>query len=484
MSSRKILIVGGGITGLTLCHEIQRLAPATRILLCEKSSRLGGWLHTAKYDDARYETGPRSLNRIKGQLTLQLCDRLGLSDKIIPASQASNVRYIVAMDGKIHPLPSSLIQMFKSPLTKAMPLHAIRDLLWPKAPTSGDISVDHFFRERLGPETTDLLISAMTAGIYSGDPSRLSMRSCFPAVADIAVESKSLVRGLLKQAFVRPHQPPCTIDSPNWTRIQQRLGKASMYSLIGGLSTLNETLEDGIRSCQNTTVLTDVEVTSICTRDLRVRFDNGNSDNFDIVYHTGRLNSLSSTLSESSSLKSLLDTVHYASLAVVSFGWRKDIGVPKGFGVLVPKCVIEAPQILGITFDSRTFPGHVPNGYSHVTVMMGGDRHPALVNTGDSNLTAIALDAVKCLLGISAEPDFKSVDIAREAIPQFYVGHGTLIRDILCEASRLNKNLKIMGTAISGVSINDCIKAATTEALDFANGMPGRTTPEYNFANV
>lgn len=70
MPPSKITILGGGITGLSAAFHLSRKFPSCHIHLLEKSSRLGGWVHSKRVQfgipggdvgSAVLELGPRTL---------------------------------------------------------------------------------------------------------------------------------------------------------------------------------------------------------------------------------------------------------------------------------------------------------------------------------------------------------------------------------------------------------------------------------------
>ncbi|KAI0238753.1 hypothetical protein L0F63_005546, partial [Massospora cicadina] len=78
MSHRKrVVILGGGIAGLTAGWRLAKKAPTTRlnITILEASSRVGGWLQSNVIPEvATFESGPRSLRPVgvPGLATLEL----------------------------------------------------------------------------------------------------------------------------------------------------------------------------------------------------------------------------------------------------------------------------------------------------------------------------------------------------------------------------------------------------------------------------
>ena len=75
-----VLIVGGGISGLSAAYYLSRLSKLQnksigKIILIESSNRFGGWVDTFRNaNGVLHELGPRSLRKAgeSGENTLQL----------------------------------------------------------------------------------------------------------------------------------------------------------------------------------------------------------------------------------------------------------------------------------------------------------------------------------------------------------------------------------------------------------------------------
>ncbi len=115
------LIVGGGITGLTVAHAsgLRMQPPECEVWEC--TDRLGGTIGTDRVDGYSVDWGPNGfLDR--EPLTLRLVDEIGLRDQLEPASLKSTNRFIVK-HGRLHPVPLSPAKILAtgllSPLEKA-----------------------------------------------------------------------------------------------------------------------------------------------------------------------------------------------------------------------------------------------------------------------------------------------------------------------------------------------------------------------------
>ena len=87
----RIVVVGGGIAGLAAAHHLVEVSAARRIplelILLESRDRLGGIIATERAGGCIIEGGPDAFLTEK-PWALALCQRLGLTDRLIPTREA------------------------------------------------------------------------------------------------------------------------------------------------------------------------------------------------------------------------------------------------------------------------------------------------------------------------------------------------------------------------------------------------------------
>src|ERR1035438_6232814 len=200
----KVVIIGGGISGLSTAYYLAKGGAASTIL--ESRARLGGVIQTERVEGCTLEAGPDSFLSIK-PAALELIADLGLASEVIGSNDHLRVTF-VRKNGRLVPLPDGLMMMVP---TKILPLITTGLVSWgtklrmglewfraPK-PKPGDESVAEFVEEHYGPEAVDYLAEPLLSGIYGGNPSELSVRSVLPRFVELAERYGSLTRGVLAE---------------------------------------------------------------------------------------------------------------------------------------------------------------------------------------------------------------------------------------------------------------------------------------------
>jgi len=234
-SPRRIVVLGGGITGLTAAYTLAQArrggAPIEELLI-EASDRLGGHLRTERVAGYVIEAGPDSFLAEKPEAAA-LCRELGLGDQLIGSNDAERRTYILH-HGRLVPLPDGLMFLVPTRLWPTLwsPLLSFRskaailtELFTPRPnshgfesaglkpgatpgaapgataetddPTSQDESVADFVRRHFGDSMLENIADPLLAGVYGGDSACLSVRAVLPRFWEMEQKYGSLGRGVL-----------------------------------------------------------------------------------------------------------------------------------------------------------------------------------------------------------------------------------------------------------------------------------------------
>ncbi len=449
----RVVVVGGGISGLSTAYYLQEAARKQGLplscTLVEGASRLGGKVVTDSQDGFVVEGGPDSFLTQK-PWAVELCRKLDLGEQLIGTNEASRKVYVL-WKGKLHKLPDGVLLIVPTRLQPFVlsplfsPLAKLRmglDLVIPARRDSGDESVASFVRRRLGSEALDKIAEPMMGGVHVSDPESQSLLATFPRFADIERKHGSLIRGMLAG---RRHRPPTT-------------GKPlpTFMTLVGGLGTLISTLVEKLDGCQ---ILTAATVTSLgaSADGYRLRLGDGTELQADAVVLATPARDAARLLDPvDSTLAERLRSIRYVSTATVSLGYRRDTFPHPldGFGVVIPSK--EARRITACTWTSTKFDGRAPTDGVLVRCFLGSPRDDREARLPDDEIIRVAREEMRELMGVGVEPVLTRVYHWPNGHPQYDVGH----LDLLAEIDRLraaHSGLYLTGSSYRGVGLPDCI---------------------------
>jgi protoporphyrinogen/coproporphyrinogen III oxidase len=163
-----IVIIGGGISGLALAHELA--ARNTPFLLLEASDRVGGVMRSGRVDGHLLAWGPQ-----RGRLTREfaaLVDDLGLRDDLI--TSPPDLPLYVFRKGRLRKVPFSIGAFVTSDIL-SWP-GKLRLLLEPFTSAARDEeAVADFFTRKIGREAYENLVGPLYGGLYASDPQQMQI---------------------------------------------------------------------------------------------------------------------------------------------------------------------------------------------------------------------------------------------------------------------------------------------------------------------
>jgi oxygen-dependent protoporphyrinogen oxidase len=445
----KVIIAGGGLSGLSLAWFLKELRPGWEILVLEAEARAGGKAWTIKEDGFVCEKGVNGVLDNKPS-TLALAARLGLDP--LRSNDAARRRFVIK-NGQLIQLPVSTTQFLSSKiLSISGRLRVVAEALVSKGDISKDESLADFARRRLGREAFEYLIDPMATGIYAGDPERLSLRSCFPRIHELERDYGSLIRAMIK----------LQIEA-------KKKGKKGPGAGPGGVLTSFTTgmseLVDALVRALGPAVRLNSSVASILKNNTgwRVYLQDGEELESSHVVLACPVKAVSEVLKETAQdIVKLAVQINYPPVSIVCMGIKQGSteNLMNGFGFLAPG--VEKRSILGALWDSSIFSNRAPEGYQLIRTLIGGVRAPDLARLPDSSLLDLAVKESSELIGLKGGPEFVKIFRWEEAIPQYEKGHQSLASEI-DSTLRSYPGLYIRCNWLGGISLNDCI--ANSERL-------------------
>lgn len=476
---KRIIIIGGGITGLAAAHGLVEHCRGTasefEVTVLEASSRLGGTIQTELRDEFVLEHGPDSFISEKPE-ALELAKRLGLESQLIETN-SHHRRSFVVRNGRLRPVPEGFQLLGPSRLWPFVTSDIFSwtgkarmalDLLLPRGNTNQSIdeSLAQFVRRRLGREALERMAQPMVAGIYTADPERLSLRATMPRFLEMERTDRSLILGMLKRAG--PQNKPET----NGT-------SGARYSLFLSFDRGMQTLIDELSlRLPPASVQLGVKVTSLqldrSSGGWAVGTESGVSLHADAVCVAIPTYAAAQLLQETDGkLSHELESISYASTATVNLAYRRgDILHPlDGFGFVVP--FIEKRSLIACTFSSIKFPGRAPGGFALLRAFVGGALQPDMFALDEAQvLQRVQADLLE-LLGIEKAPVFSEVTRWPRSMPQYEIGHLDRVQRIDNQLTQL-PTLKLAGNAFRGAGIPDCIRSGEKAATELTSLIQNR----------
>ena len=475
----RIVVAGGGISGLAAAYHISRIAkekrPGTEVVLLEKEERPGGKIRSEQADGFLFEWGPNGFLDSKPD-TLALTRELGIEDRLLPSSDEARKRYIYARS-RLYRLPESPQAFFTSGLL-SIPgrLRIIKELWAPRTPPGVDTTLAEFARRRLGPEALDKLLDPMVEGIFAGDPAAISLESSFPRIAELERDHGSLIRAMM--ALQRERKKAARLETMPGGRAKTSAGPAGpggvLTSFAGGAGELvgmlvNE-LGGQVRLGSEVVRIDPVDAGPDRPPRYRIEFagPEGTPEQLEadaVLLALPAYNSASLLRHLDPDASALVGKIPYADVAVVGLGYNKD-DVPHpldGFGYVIPHS--EGKRILGTLWSSSIFPGRAPDGMVLLRSMVGGSRNPHYALLEEGELVKLVREELDGILGIRAEPRFVRIARWEKAIPQYPGGHGRRL-EALAERLEALPGFFLGGNAYRGIGMNDCTREASAVAKE------------------
>lgn len=462
---KKVVIVGGGITGLSAAFYMQKAAREQKlpieVMLIEASNRLGGKIQTVRRDGFVIERGPDSFLIRKKSMDTFAKD-LGIDGELV--RNATGQAYILVNDelqpipgGSIMGIPTEVTPFLKSNLfSLAGKLRAAGDFVLPRSGVEGDQSLGHFFRRRFGAEIVDNLIEPLLSGVYAGDIDQMSLKSTYPQFYEVEKKHRSLILGMKKTT---PKQVPQK-NSHGASK------KGAFHSFRNGLATIVEAAEQQL---EPGTVKKGIRIAKIVKQGNQsiLELNNGETVVADaVIMTTGHL--AASDLFESHGLLQGLKEIHTTSVATVALAFPKDAIVQEkeGTGFLVSRSCDYS--ITACTWVHRKWPTTTPDGKILLRAFVGRIGDEAIVDLPDDEIERIVLEDLGKIITIKGKPDFTIVTRYKEDRPQYRVGHRERVAVAKAELKQEFPMVKLAGASYEGVGLPDCIdqgKAAVEEVL-------------------
>jgi oxygen-dependent protoporphyrinogen oxidase len=433
---QRVLVVGGGITGLAAAEAlIQRGAEVT---VREAEPRLGGKIRTSTFAGLAIDEGADAfLARVPD--ALQLAARVGLDDLTSPAASAAAVWH----DG-LHRIPDGIVLGVPAALkpfatTRLLSwrgkLRAACEALLPRTPTADDV-LGAFVRRRFGDEVHERLVDALVGSIYASDTDRASLASV-PQLAELAGSGRSvLLTARAARARSRAQPTGAVFATP-----RQGVG-----ALVDAVAATITAAGGALRTSSPVTTL---------ERDGSAWVVDG--ERYGAVALTAPAPAAAPLLAAvAPEAARLMATIERAGVVIVTISvagdtWPTALAGLSGY--LVPKP--DQRFVTAVSFGSQKWAHWRPTDGSRILrVSLGRDGLP-VDHLDDDAVVAAAVGEVGRHLGFDLQPSEVRISRWDGAFPQYRPHHLALVAAI--EAA-LPPGLTVGGASFHGIGIPACVR--------------------------
>jgi oxygen-dependent protoporphyrinogen oxidase len=446
---KRVVIVGGGISGLTAAYYLRRARKDLELTLLEARERLGGVITTLLRDGFVVEGGPDSF-LIQKPWALQLCHDLGIEQRL-EAPDPDNRKVYVLSRGRLQALPPGLMMgaptrlgPFLSTRLISWPgkLRMALDLVLPRRSGLEDESLGAFIRRRVGREALEKIAEPILGGIHVSDADRLSLISTFPRLRELEKRHRSLILGMRRDSS----REGGSAGSP-------------FRTFPGGMAELVAALEESLGGVE---IGTSSPVRQV-GRNLEV-ITGKEAIRADAVIVAMPPNAAGEILkADFPDLAGAIGAIPSVSTATVSLAYRdaSPSVALDATGFVIARG--ENRRILACTWSSRKFAGRAPEGALLVRCFLGGESGEEILRQSDEVLVETARAELAELMGLRTAPILSMVYRWEKANPIMEVGHPERLRRIE-KSLESSRNLFVTGSGIRGVGIPDCVRDARNVA--------------------
>ncbi|AHV96856.1 protoporphyrinogen oxidase [Paenibacillus sabinae] len=487
-TSRKVVIIGGGLSGLSTAFYVRKFYKEAgvnpEIIILEKERSLGGKIETLHKDGFVIEKGPDSFLARKKEMS-DLARELELDHELVTTNPNAKKTYILQR-GKLQPMPAGLVLGIPTDLkpfvgTKLLSfpgkLRALMDFVIPPRRSEEDEPLGELIERRFGTEVLENLTEPLLAGIYAADMRKISLQATFPQFGEMERQYGSLIRGMLRGR--QPKETHTGAKKSMFLTFRQGL-QSLVHALVHELHDVEQRTEAAVVAIHDRIADTFTEAAG--TKDGYPEAADTPQPRYAVELGTGELlpaddiyitvpNFAAAELLRPHVDVSSLDAVNYVSVAnvVMAFSGEEMDGNFDGSGFLVPRK--EGRNITACTWTSAKWLHTSPEGKVLLRCYVGRSGDEQNVELPDAALEELVRKDLREVMGVTAEPLFTEITRLPNSMPQYPVGHPSNIAGLRNDLAALLPGVYVFGAGYDGIGMPDCIKFAKLTAKAAAEGL-------------
>lgn len=437
--TRRVAVVGGGITGLAAAWELER--NGVDVVVFEATDRVGGKLEQSSVPGLSFpldEGADAFLARVPD--ALDLCAELGIDELVHPATGQA---YVYVRRG-LHPLPSQhllgiptdLDDLAATGLVSGPAIEDLRAELDSTEPgATHDETIGALVRRRLGDEVCDHLVGPLIGGINAGEVDQLSAAAVAPQIWACARQGGSLLR-----AAAEARSRAVTTGAPVFAAPAE------------GMAELPRRLADRLAA----EIRLATPAPALMVEDGTVRLGD---DRFDGVVVATPAPVAADLLGDAApDAARLLGGIELASVAMVTLVFaRADLDRSlDGSGFLVARTA--GLDVTACSWASSKW-SHWDDG-EHVVLRASIGHHADPVDwcaEPDETVLDAVLRGLRITMDLDAEPVGYRIGRWAASLPQYRPGHLDLVTDVHRAAAEAGP-IAVAGAALEGLGVPACIR--------------------------
>ena len=448
MTSRRVVVVGAGITGLAAAHRLVVDRPDLDVAVLEATERAGGKLVTSPFAGLDVDEGADAF-LVRVPWAAELCAELGLTDRLVaPAARRASLW----LDDALRPIPTpNVLGVPLDPTTVADGLLPADDLTRlagsgrPDQPLpDGDLSVGRVIRACAGDAVFERLVDPLLGGVNAGDADRLSCTAMAPQLMDAARHPDGLLDRL------RHLQQQADPSAPVFN--------AHPDGMVAVVDALVDRLGDRLHLGRAATHL------HAAPGGWTVDTDTGPVDAAAVIMTVPSFAAAGLVAGVHPPAAAVLTDIEHASVVLTTLAYRRsDLTVPADqSGFLVPRTA-------GLLMTACSFAGSkwAPlDAGDHVLLRVSAGRSDDLrhVTLDDDDLIAGLRADLALTLGVEAPPVAARTSLWPRSLAQFPVGHPGRMADLAADLADAAPGLIVTGADHHGVGIPACIRSGSDAA--------------------
>ena len=450
MDKKKVVVVGAGITGLTVAYRLLKSKENFEVVVLESKKQTGGKLKTSPFAGFLLDEGADAF-LARAPWAKDLFDEIGISKEFVsPRSRSASIW----VNGSLEPLPSpNVLGIPLDPHSVPSGLLNSDDVLKiskggkpsKTLPKGADVSIGALVRDCVGDSVFELFVDPLLGGINAGIADEMSCETMAPQLLEAAYHEEGLVAALKETHKNSDPELPVFYTHPNGTgHIVERLA---------------EKIGNSIRKNEN--------VISIRRKNNQwfLETSNGSETADALVLTTPAQNAAKLLETVSPTASSRLSDIEHASVSLVSLAFKNsDINIPKDqSGFLVPRSA-------GLLMTACSFSGnkweHLDDEKQTLLRVSSGrvddQRHETL---NDEELVKNLMNDLAVTLGLDSQPFESRVNRWPEALAQFKPGHLKRMKETIDLLDDEAPGLSIAGSYYFGVGIPACVRSGNEVAV-------------------